>query len=49
MRDQFVVRILQEIAFPFDATEGSHPMNAEVESPKEISRLFDAISYYKCK
>ncbi|XP_033214179.1 aminopeptidase N-like isoform X2 [Belonocnema kinseyi] len=47
MRDQFVVQSLQGSAFSFDVTEKSHPMNVEVESPSEISDIFDAISYQK--
>lgn len=45
--DQFVVKILQGSAFPFDITEKTHPMNAEVQSPSEISSIFDTISYQK--
>ena len=48
MREQFVIQELQEKAFQFDATDKTHPMNAEVESPSEISAIFDAISYQKC-
>jgi aminopeptidase N len=48
MNDQFVVENLQYV-FGVDALETSRPINIEVNTPAEISSLFDAISYEKGK
>ncbi len=48
MNDQFVVENLQYV-FGVDALETSRPINIEVNTPAEISALFDAISYEKGK
>ncbi|XP_043463932.1 aminopeptidase N-like [Leptopilina heterotoma] len=47
MKNQFVISRLQAEAFVFDVTNKSHPMNVKVNSPKEISNVFDKISYAK--
>lgn len=49
LMEQFVVRNLQETAFVADAKNNSHAMNAPVGSPKEVSAIFDSISYSKGK
>lgn len=46
MNDQFVIENLQYV-FGIDALETSRPINIEVNTPAEISSLFDAISYEK--
>jgi aminopeptidase N len=46
MLDQFVVRELHYV-FGVDALETSRPINLQVTTPAEISRMFDAISYDK--
>ncbi|KJE90548.1 membrane alanine aminopeptidase [Capsaspora owczarzaki ATCC 30864] len=46
MDTQFFV-LAQKEAFSLDALESSHPIEAEVTNPGEISELFDAISYDK--
>jgi aminopeptidase N len=46
MNDQFVIENLQYV-FGIDALETSRPINIEVNTPEEISSLFDAISYEK--
>lgn len=46
MNDQFVVENLQYV-FGIDGLETSRPINLEVNTPSEISALFDAISYEK--
>lgn len=46
MDDQFVVENLQYV-FGIDGLETSRPINLEVNTPDEISALFDAISYEK--
>ena len=48
MNDQFVIENLQYV-FGVDALETSRPINIEVNTPAEISSLFDAISYEKGK
>ncbi len=48
MNDQFVIENLQYV-FGIDALETSRPINIEVNTPEEISSLFDAISYEKGK
>lgn len=49
MKNQFVTSRLQAEAFIFDVTNKTHPMNVKVNSPKEISNVFDKITYAKCK
>lgn len=46
MNDQFIIENLQYV-FGVDALETSRPINIEVNTPAEIDRLFDAISYEK--
>lgn len=48
MNDQFVVENLQYV-FGVDGLETSRPINIDVNTPAEISSLFDAISYEKGK
>lgn len=43
---QFVVEQLQGV-FQMDASNSTHPMNHEVNTPSEISAMFDNISYNK--
>ncbi|KAG7211603.1 hypothetical protein KM043_010858 [Ampulex compressa] len=45
--EQFVVKVLQSSAFVADAQESSRAMNHDVTTQKQISSLFDAISYQK--
>lgn len=47
LNEQFVVKEMHFKAFSFDVTNASHPINANVESPKEIRSIFDSISYAK--
>lgn len=46
MEEQFVVENLQYVFGP-DSLETSRPINLEVNTPEEINRLFDVISYEK--
>lgn len=46
MNEQFVVENLQYVFGP-DSLETSRPINLEVNTPEEISSLFDVISYEK--
>lgn len=46
MDEQFVVENLQYVFGP-DSLETSRPINMEVNTPEEINRLFDVISYEK--
>lgn len=46
LESQFVVEQLHS-AFGTDALNSTHPMTHDVESPSEISGLFDTISYAK--
>ncbi|XP_012252262.2 aminopeptidase N-like [Athalia rosae] len=45
--EQFVVSEIHASAFPADGLGTSHPMNADVETPAQISDIFDSISYAK--
>ncbi|XP_058791423.1 aminopeptidase N-like [Phymastichus coffea] len=44
---QSVVKSIQTLAFDFDSTAKTHPINQEVEKPSEIGAIFDSISYQK--
>jgi aminopeptidase N len=44
--DRFVVQSTQK-AFKLDALDTSHPIQAEVHHPDDISEIFDTISYLK--
>jgi len=46
MDEQFIIENLQYV-FATDALETSRPINIDVNTPDEISSLFDAISYEK--
>ncbi|XP_020715909.1 glutamyl aminopeptidase [Ceratitis capitata] len=46
MLDQFIVTRLHEV-LTLDATLGSHPIIQTVESPAEITEIFDTITYGK--
>ncbi|KAK1121599.1 hypothetical protein K0M31_010391 [Melipona bicolor] len=45
--DVFVVNNIQGTAFTADVVENQRPMNHEVNTPQEISSLFDNIAYQK--
>ncbi|XP_031787739.1 uncharacterized protein LOC107982070 [Nasonia vitripennis] len=45
--EQAVVKSIQTTAFDFDSGRTTHPINQNVESPDEISAIFDNISYSK--
>ena len=45
--DVFVVNNIQGTAFVADTVENQRPMNHEVNTPQEISNLFDNIAYQK--
>ena len=46
MNEQFILENLQYVMIQ-DSLESSRPINIEVNTPAEISSLFDAISYEK--
>lgn len=47
MRDRFASQ--RESALTADASETVRPMTYYVETPAEISRLFDTVAYAKCE
>nr|XP_033323078.1 uncharacterized protein LOC117218638 [Megalopta genalis] len=47
LMELFVVEALQGSAFSLDGYENARPMNQAVDSPAEISKLFDSIAYQK--
>lgn len=46
--DTFVFSVVQNVMI-FDATSETRPMTHYVESPKDLTNLFDSIAYSKCK
>jgi aminopeptidase N len=46
LEHQFVIDQLQGV-FQFDSTDSTHPMSHPVNSPSEVSGIFDNISYNK--
>ena len=44
--DQFILTELY-VAFNYDQSSFSHPVSVEVEDPKQIKNIFDALSYGK--
>ena len=46
MNDQFTVENLQYVMVQ-DSLESSRPINIQVNTPEEISAMFDSISYEK--
>ena len=46
MNEQFILENLQYVMIQ-DSLESSRPINIEVNTPAEISSLFDSISYEK--
>ena len=46
MNDQFTVENLQYVMIQ-DSLESSRPINIQVNTPEEISAMFDSISYEK--
>lgn len=45
--ERFVVENLQNSAFVADSSNTSHSMDVNVSSPKEITSIFDSITYSK--
>lgn len=44
--DQFLINTLHSI-LSLDATQGSHPIIQKVETPDQITEVFDTVSYNK--
>lgn len=48
MLEQFVTDILHYV-FVVDSFESSHPISAPINTPDEISQIYDTIAYVKGK